>query len=121
MLVLVVGRHGLRDDDAVGGLDGPAVAADVGEELPRVPRRVRERLVARDLEVGELGDEDREEHEHRDADATNPLVHRAPGAGVGDGSERTASSDMRSRIASNAKFATSDDPPYETNGNEMPV
>ena len=28
---------------------------------------------------------------------------------------------MRSRIASSAKFATSDEPPYETNGSEMPV
>ena len=28
---------------------------------------------------------------------------------------------MRSRIASNAKLATSDEPPYETNGNVMPV
>ena len=28
---------------------------------------------------------------------------------------------MRSRIASSAKFATSDEPPYDTNGSVMPV
>ena len=110
VLVLVVGRDGLGDDDTIGGLDRTAVAPDVGEELPRVAARIRELLAAHDLEVGELRDEDREQHEHRDAHPADPRIHRAP-AGVGGGSERIASSDRRNRMARSAKLATSDDPP----------
>ena len=45
------------------------------------------------------------------------FMRRRPGPRV----LRALSSEMRSRIASSAKLATSDDPPYETNGSVMPV
>src|SRR5207249_4721652 len=114
---LVAGRSRERNGRAVGGLDGATVASEVGEQLARVARSIRELAAAPDLQIGELRDEADEEDDHRHTDVADACIHLAL-----DGvSARTESSEMRSRIARRAKFATREDPPYETNGNEMPV
>src|SRR5439155_750700 len=117
VLELVVGRSRERNRRAVRGLDGATVAPEVGEQLARVARGIRELAAAPDLQIRELRDETDEEHDHRHADVADARIHRA----LDGDSARTESSEMRSRIARRAKFATREDPPYETNGNEMPV
>src|SRR5262249_61434145 len=83
-------------------------------------------LAVDELEVRQLRDEPDEQHDDDRADPADTGVHRSAcparvAACPSAGAARAVSSDIRRRIASSAKLATSDDPPYETKGSGMPV
>src|SRR5207248_6402298 len=112
--------------------DRSAFAAVFGEQNAHVLLVMPQRLRLHDLQVVVVDEQRAEQDETRDGETTERRVHglitcvvssadavvsRPGGACVG----RRAASLIRSSNAMSIQLATSDEPPYDTNGNVNPV